>query len=281
MIVFAATVVEVAQRGGDLRAHAARRKLAVGQVASRLARRQAIERALGRLAEVERHPVDAGQHHQRLRAELGREHRARQVLVDHRRDAVQVAGLASRATGMPPPPQVIGITFARSSASTAGNFDDAHRLRRRHDAPIAATRVLDEVPAVLARKAIGVVAAEEAPDRLGRGSTKPGSSAFTSTCVMTPLTGHRHAFLAQHVDQRLLQHVAHAALRVGHADVHRHRAAARVAVFAMRNRMLPTTGPLPWVSTSWYPDWMMRTRWRHACAMSANCSEARPLIVGG
>src|SRR5579885_3307217 len=52
-------------------------------------------------------------------------------------------------------------------------------------------------------------------------------------------------------------------------------------VFAMRNKMLPTTGPLPWVRMSLYPPSITRIRCSHMVAIKANCSSASPLISGG
>ena len=65
----------------------------------RLGERQAVDPALLRLAEVERHPLDGRGDHEHVGLELGRQQRAGEVLVDHRGHAVQEPGGVARRPG--------------------------------------------------------------------------------------------------------------------------------------------------------------------------------------
>ena len=109
--------------------------------------------------------VDVGQHHEQPRVQAARQQAGREVLVDYRLDAVQLAvavggrnAAAARADG--------DDAFLDQQADGL-DLDDLDRLRRRHDAPEVGP-VGGDRPALVALQALGLAAAVDRSDRLGR-----------------------------------------------------------------------------------------------------------------
>ena len=212
--------MQVADGRIDFRAHAAWRKLAVCAVLARLRQGHVVQWSLGRFVEVQRHPIDPGEHDQRVSMQMGREHGAGQILVDH--------GCHAR-------PMAVVTQQNRHTATAAGDRDDAGIEQRvygfqiqdffwlwacHHAAPTAAG-VFSKMPPGFVSHLPGLCLAEEFPHRLGR--------RFKGGVVGIHLdlgddAGHHqvHALINQHIGKALLQHVAHTALRMGHANIHGH-----------------------------------------------------------
>src|SRR5436309_15757552 len=126
-------VLEEIDHGLHLRSHAAGRELAVREMLLRLGNRQAIDESLARLAEVQRDLGDVRRDHEMLPSDRLREDRRRQVLVDHRLDADELAVLADD----------------RNAASTRRN----HYASSAGPHPRAEDALLDAVPRPRARHA--------------------------------------------------------------------------------------------------------------------------------
>ena len=100
-------------------------------------------------------------------------------------------------------------------------LDDLDRLGRRHDAAVAARRVLDHLPAERRAPAPRRRPASRTARSAWSGGASPGRRASTTTCVRTVATGTRRPADRQFVVQRLLQQVPDLALRRRVADVER------------------------------------------------------------
>ena len=93
-----ATLTDEANGGGDLRAHASRRELTVGEVALGVVDAQLMEVTLPGRAVVELDRRHVGHQREGVDAQRGGQALGGEVLVDHRIDAhVPIAGSSSRA----------------------------------------------------------------------------------------------------------------------------------------------------------------------------------------
>ena len=131
-----------------------------------------VQRALRGLAEIDGNAINACKHDEALRANLCGEHRAREILIYHRGNAVKVS---------------LVIAHDGDTASAGGNrnnvggeerfngrdIEDAQRLRRRYNAAVASSGSLDELSSGLPADALGFFLADKSPDRLRR-IGKPG-----------------------------------------------------------------------------------------------------------
>src|SRR5438128_809147 len=130
----------------DLRAHAPRRELALGEVLFRLRDRHSIEEPLVRLAEIQGDLGDVRRDHEVLPSDRFRQDGGREVLVDHRLDADQLAILADdRDPTATRRDHDASLAVADERADDV-LLDDVHRPRRWHDSPPAAPLVVHHLP---------------------------------------------------------------------------------------------------------------------------------------
>ncbi len=185
-----------------------------------LVQRQVVDPALRGLVEVQGHALDTGEHDQGIGVQVGCQHRAGQVLVDHGGYTAPVA-LLIHLHGDPPTATGDGDHAGIEQGVDGGQIEDLARPGAGHNAPPAATGVLGKGPACLGRHFLRLGLREELAHRLGGvGEGRIGRVDFH----LGDDAGHHHvqASIAQHVGKALLQHVAHATLGVRHTDVHRH-----------------------------------------------------------
>src|SRR2546425_174015 len=130
----------------DLRAHAPRRELALGEVLFRLRDRHSIEEPLVRLAEIQGDLGDVRRDHEVLPSDRFRQDGGREVLVDHRLDADQLAILADDRD--PTATRRDHDTSFAVAAERAADLllDNVHRPRGRDDSPPASALVVHHLP---------------------------------------------------------------------------------------------------------------------------------------
>ena len=210
---------EKGDRRLDLGTHAPLRELALGQVTARLGDGEPVQEALVRLPEMNGHPLDPRRQDQERDPQAVRQQRRGQVLVDHRLDAL-VAGLPRLHDGDP-------AAAGRDHHESAGDegpdllrLHDPQRMGRGDDAPIAAARVLDHLPALVLTLGVGLFRAVGGADRLG--GLAEGRIVAVDHHVGQD-AGHcvAQAAPAELVEERVAQDVADAALRVGDTHVER------------------------------------------------------------
>ena len=147
------------------------------------------------------------------------------------------------------------------------------RLRRRHHAPVAAPRVVDELPASFFLELMCLLGAVEGPDRFRR--------------VAERRVVLRHDDVGEHAGnwpagdrgELRLDQRADLRLRLSHGDP-QGRGGTSSAARSCRSSSFPTCGPFPWVTTI---RASVANRAASAAAAScklASCSAAVPLWPG-
>ena len=127
---------------------------------------------------------------------------------------------ASATTGIPPPPTVTTTTPAAIEASDRGELDDAKRLRRRHDSPVAAIHVVYDVPIPPAAP-VGLLLVHEPADGLCRAGER-GIVSCNHDLRDDGCNVLVDSAMVELVLKRLLQLVPDGTLGVSSADVERH-----------------------------------------------------------
>ena len=220
-IAVRAAALEEADHRADLRAHAALREVrALGEVGLRLGQRHPVDPLLLRRPVAKRDLLDGGRDHQQLRSDHGREQRAGEILVDHRRDAAEVP---------------VRVCDDRDPAAADRDddeagvhqrpdrvlLDDPERGRRRDHAPPASPRVLAHGPALLVAPPHRRRLVHERADRLRR----VGEGRIVGRHLHLRDDGDGVAVDAEPAEvvlEVLRERVADRTLAVGAADVQRH-----------------------------------------------------------
>jgi hypothetical protein len=210
----------LANRGArlHLRRHAPRAEVPLREELARLRRGDATQRGLLRGSEVRVRARHVREDHQPIGADLVREERRREILVDHRLHAAQAPAVA----------------HDRHAPSARGDDHHAHRqelpydvevqdllrLRRRDHAPQPAPCGVRAQHEACARDLAGLLRAVEGTHRLRRVRER------RIVVVDHHLRDERgdassHAALGEHIVQGAREHVAELALRLRHAHVER------------------------------------------------------------
>src|SRR2546427_4327011 len=140
-------VLEELDDGLDLRTHAPGRELSVGEMLLRFGDREVVEDPLARLAEIQSDLGHVRRDHEVLPSDRFREDRSREVLVDHRLDADQLAIFADHrdaATTRRDHHASLAVADQRADDIL---LDDIHGPRGRHNPPPAPALVVHHLPA--------------------------------------------------------------------------------------------------------------------------------------
>ena len=152
--------------------------------------------------------------------------------------------------------------FAREALDDR-RLDHAHRLRR-GDRRAASRGRRPASPSSRARRRARRATSSVMNEPIGlSGCANAGSSRSTSVCVTSVTTGSSMPRALQRVAERVLEHEADRALRVGDGVVASAPSGTSPSAISERRRMKPTCGPLPCVSTTFQPARSCRRRaWR-------------------